>query len=67
MELVSPVFLFLDSVLDCLLKGHCNSLALKLTVKMTAVDGAGERSPLVCLKFAVGPTAQQMGWAQREP
>lgn len=68
-ELVSPilmVFLFLGSVLDCLLKGHSNLLALKITFKMTAVDGAGERSPLVYLRFTVGPTAQQSGWAQRE-
>lgn len=39
------VFLFLDSVLDFLLKGCCTSLALKITFKMTAVDGAGEMSP----------------------
>lgn len=46
-ELVSLVFLFLDSVLDCLLKGHCNLLALKITFRITAADEAGERSPLV--------------------
>lgn len=64
-ELVSQVLLFLDSILDCLLKGHCNALALKITFKMTAVDGAGERSPLVYLRFTMGLIAERR-WAQSE-
>lgn len=58
------VFLFLDSVLDFLLKGCCTSLALKITFKMTAVDGAGEMSPLVYLRLMVGLTAQRKWGAE---
>lgn len=57
-KMASMVFLFLDSVLDCVLKGCCTLLALKITFKMTAIGGP-RKSPLVYLGFTMGLAAQQ--------
>lgn len=57
--MASMVFLFLDSVLGCVLKGCCTLLALKKTFKITAIGGSRKKSRSVYLGFTVGLAAQQ--------